>query len=68
MAQKMPRNELLHERRHKRKAGAHEDHRGSRPTAKEELRRALADALLNLDCPRARMRAIKALNCAEEDR
>ena len=37
MTQKMPRNELLHERRHKRKAGAHEDRRLVRNRSTKEL-------------------------------
>lgn len=37
MAQKMPRNQALHERRHKRKAGAHEDRRLKRNRSTKEL-------------------------------
>lgn len=51
MAQKMPRNQALHERRHKRKAGAHEDRRGTRRAAADELRAAIEDYLRQTGCP-----------------
>jgi hypothetical protein len=43
MSQKMPRNELLHERRHKRKAGAHGPAGPTVPSEREAIREALRE-------------------------